>query len=308
MSEPLAYFDGRFLPAREASLAINDAGFVFGATVTDFSRTYRHRLFRWADHLARFRRDCDACSIPLPQTDAELTRIGEELVARNAQLIGAEEELALVSFATPGPIGYYLGEPGGAGDGPPTLGMHTFPLPPARYRRFFTEGVALALAGYHRLDDPADGGLVPPQVKHRSRLHWWIADRRVRNPNRFPLHALAVLQDGPHGTITETAIGCVLAVRGGQVLSPPRGLILDGVSLKVTEELCGRLGSPFGEVSLKESDCLTADEMVITGTAFGLAGVREFFVSGECRRVFDWPGPVTRRLLAGWEEVTGQKM
>ncbi len=144
---PLACCNGRFLPAGEASLSIADAGLVFAATVTDFCRTFGRRLFRWDEHLARFRRDCQACFIPLPAGDEELTAVASRLVEHNAALLPPGGELALVSFATPGPLGIYHGAAGQ--DGPPTLCLHTIELPFARYRRFFAEGVALALAGRH---------------------------------------------------------------------------------------------------------------------------------------------------------------
>ena len=48
----------------------------------------------------------------------EISARAEELVAHNAQFLKPEGDLALVLFATPGPVGYYLGEEGGAGSGP----------------------------------------------------------------------------------------------------------------------------------------------------------------------------------------------
>src|SRR5205814_1384206 len=153
---PLAYLNGRLVPFADAGLPLSDAGFVSGATVVDNARTFRHELFRWPDHLARFRRDCTACYVPLEATDEQLTATAEELVAHNARLLPPGGELQLVTFATPGPLGFYLGE---ASDGPATLGMATYPLPFARYRRFFTEGATLAVAGMQH-SDPAD--LLPP--------------------------------------------------------------------------------------------------------------------------------------------------
>src|SRR5947207_1706177 len=137
MNTPLAYLNGRFVPLAAAALPLSDAGFVSGATVVDNARTFRHRIFRWQDHLARFRRDCAACYVPLEATDEQLTATAEELVSHNAKLLPRGGELQLVTFATPGPLGFYLGE---VNNGPPTLGMATYPLPFARYRRFFTEG------------------------------------------------------------------------------------------------------------------------------------------------------------------------
>src|SRR5438270_11827675 len=114
---PLAYLNGQFLPQDEAHLPLNDAGFVWGATVTDLCRTFRHRLFRLADHLARFRASCRLAQVPQPVGDDELSRLAEQVIAHNASLLPAEADLALVLFATPGPIGYYAGQAGGPGEG-----------------------------------------------------------------------------------------------------------------------------------------------------------------------------------------------
>jgi hypothetical protein len=73
MTSPFVFLNGQFLPFAEAALPLHDAGFVSGATVVDNARTFRHKLFLWPDHLARFRRDCEACYIPLEATDEQLT-------------------------------------------------------------------------------------------------------------------------------------------------------------------------------------------------------------------------------------------
>jgi branched-subunit amino acid aminotransferase/4-amino-4-deoxychorismate lyase len=292
---PLAFRNGRLIPAHGATLPVHDAGLVSGVTVTDFCRTFRQRLYRWPDHLARFRRDCAACFIELPHADEALTAAAHELIAHNALLLPAGGELALTTFATPGPVGLYAGEPGR--DGPPTLVMHTFGLPLPRYAPFFQQGVSLAVAGHHAAH-PDD--LAPPAVKHRSRLHWWRADRLLRRRGDVPAGAVALLLDAPGGAVTETAIGHVLLVRGGTVVAPPAGTVLDGISLRVVRELCAALGMPYAEQRLTLSDARGAEEAMLTGTAFCLAGVR--WLEGV---ELPWPGPVTRRLLAAWSEAVG---
>jgi branched-subunit amino acid aminotransferase/4-amino-4-deoxychorismate lyase len=292
MPEPLAYLNGQFLPQSRASLPLNDAGFVWGATVTDLCRTFRHRLFRLADHLERFRQSCDRARVPQPVGDQELTRLAEELVTRNARLLGPEGDLALVLFATPGPVGYYLGGPGGAGDGPPTLGLHTFPLPFARYRRLFTEGARLIIPATRHV--PA--ACVDPRIKQRSRLHWWLAEQEARQSDPC---ASALLLDAD-GHVTETAAANVLVVRGGEVLTPPRDAVLGGISLCVTEELCRELGIAFCERPITPADCRAADEAMLTSTPYGLAGVRR--VDGV---ELAWPGPVTEALAAAWARRAG---
>ena len=231
MASPLAYLNGRLVPFAEASLPLHDAGFVSGATVVDNARTYNQKLFRWADHLARFRHDCAACFVPLPAGDPAITAAAEELVAHNAALLPPGGELQLVTFATPGPLGFYTGA---ADRGPPTLGMATYPVPVARFRRFFTEGVSLVSVG-HQSADP--DGLLPPGVKHRSRMAWWRADSLAGRPPH-PAGAVALLTDGPNGTITETSFANFLCVLDGVVFLPPRDKVLDGISLRAMRELC----------------------------------------------------------------------
>jgi branched-subunit amino acid aminotransferase/4-amino-4-deoxychorismate lyase len=290
----LAYLSGRLLPASESAVPIHDAGLVSGATVTDFCRTFGRRLFRWPDHLARFRRDCSTCFIPLTHTDDELTAIAERLVEHNSALLPEGGELALVTFATPGPIGSYVGAPGE--DGPPTLVMHTFPLAFERYRRFFTEGVVLAVAGRHAV---ADNDLLPAHVKHRSRLHWWRAEHLLRQRADVPSGALALACDGA-GHLTETAIGNLLVVIDGVVTTPPVGSVLDGISLLVVRELCDEMKIAFAERELTLDDVSRASESMLCGTAFCVAGVR--WIEG---RTLVWPGPVTTRLLTKWGERVG---
>lgn len=298
MNTPLAYLNGQFVPFTEAGLPLHDAGFVSGATVVDNARTFRHKLFRWPDHLARFRRDCAMCYVPLVATDEQLTAYAEELIAHNAKLLPPGGELQLVTFATPGPLGFYLGE---STNGPPTLGMATYPLPFARYRRYFTDGVTLAIAGMHGVTSET---VLPPTVKHRSRMLWHIADHKARQKTRNPT-ALGITLDGPDGAFTETSIGNFLAVVDGTVTTPPRGTALEGISLRVTEELCQNLNVPFTEDRLWLSHVDTFSEVMLTGTGFCLAGVSELFTSNPEPVRFPWPGPVFAKLLAAWSDLVG---
>jgi branched-subunit amino acid aminotransferase/4-amino-4-deoxychorismate lyase len=292
MSAPLAYWNGRLLPAAEACLPFHDAGFVFGATTSDLCRTFRHRLFRFQDHLVRFRFSCERAAIPLPVPDDELAGIAEQLVSHNAALLDRSQDLALVMFATPGPIGYYAGQPGGAGDASPTLGMHTFPLPFARYVRFFREGVRLHVPVIRHVPPSS----LDPRIKQRSRMHWWLADREthVAVPG-----AVALLLDSD-GRVTETAAANFLMVRRGMVLSPPRTSILGGISLQTVEELCGELGIPFREEALTLIDCRQAGEAMLSSTPYCLAPVR-----GIDDTLLGCPGPIFEQLLACWSRRVG---
>jgi branched-subunit amino acid aminotransferase/4-amino-4-deoxychorismate lyase len=285
MSEPVAYLNGRWISFAEAGLSLADAGFVSGVTIVDNCRTYRHRLFRWPDHLARFRRDCTACSIPLEPSDQQITSIAEELTHRNASLLPPGGELQVVTFATPGPRGIYTGE----ANGPPTFGMVSYPLPFARYRPFFAEGATLVAV--NNVSPTADA-ILPPTVKHRSRLAWHIADQRA---SAVSPQALAVATDGD--VFLETSVANLLAVRDGVLITPPRDQVLDGISLRVVRELVEVIEEPIRLGS-------RISELILTGTAFGIAGVSAVHI-GESRFPFTWPGPETQRLIAAWSDLVG---
>lgn len=300
MNPPLAYLNGRLLPFHEAALPLHDAGFVSGATVVDNARTFRHKLFRWTDHLARFRRDCEACFVPLEATDEQLTAAAEELIAHNAKLLPPGGELQLVTFATPGPLGFYLAE---EKNGPPTLGMTTYPLPFSRYRRFFTHGATLAVVGKYEPVSPGKS-LLSPTIKHRSRMFWHVVDHQARSESGNPLALGMPL--GPSLTFTETSVANYLAVIDGVVLSPPKETILAGISLQVVRELCGKLEIPFEERPIGLINVPNLAESMLCGTAFCLAPIQQPSARlPPPPQNYKCPGPIYQKLLAAWSDLVG---
>jgi branched-chain amino acid aminotransferase len=286
MTEPWAFVDGDFVPFSQMALPLDDAGVVLGVIVTDLVRTFGNRLYRWPEHLARFRASCRAVHIEPRFEDDVLTGTAHELVRRNA---APGSEQCLVIYATPGRLGHFRGA---AGIGPATLGMHTYPLPWERYRDLVENGAVLRVPAVRQL--PAVS--VPPTVKARSRLHWWLADREAATID--PAAKALLLDEAGH--VTETAIANFLAVRGDRVMSPRRGAVLAGISLGVVRELCDSVGLVFEERNLTLAECLDADEGMLTGTAFSIAGVRRLE-----QRTYPFPGPALSRLVEAWNRAVG---
>jgi branched-chain amino acid aminotransferase len=286
----IAYLNGRFLPRAELTLSFADAGFVSGATVTDFCRTYRQHLFRWPDHCQRFRHDCAALGIHLEISDTDWTTAAERLVEAHAPTIRDTDDLALLCFATPGPLAYLSGA---NENGPPTFGMHTIDLPIPRYRRFFLDGVMLVDVG-----PPPEARFLPTTVKHRSRLHWWLAEREVQqmHPGAIPVFMNPTLGSA------DTAIGAVLSVIGDRVIASPVGSVLESISLRVIEEICPRLGLRF-----ERGPFVPGEEALLAGSGFGVAGVKRI-VGRDGVRDYAWPGRVYREMLAAWSDLVGMNI
>ena len=267
MTQPVGYINGRFGPAAEIALPIQDRGLLWGAVITDRLRTFGRRFFRLDDHLRRFRQSCDLARVPQPRTNAELVAIFERLIQES----WTGHDLGLVWLATPGP----------------TLIAYAQPIDFGRLSHLYRNGA--------RLVSDRVGTVADPRIKHRSRLHWWVAAREVhdRDPDAEPL-----LLDPATGHVLETPTANLVAVIDGIVTTPPAGTVLAGVSLGVVRELCEAFAIPFAERALTLDDLNRASEVLLTNTTYCVAGV-----SRIDDRPVPFPGPILNRLLDAWTEL-----
>src|ERR1043165_5786010 len=102
MTEPIVYLNGKFLPASQAKINIYDLGIVLGATLTELTRTFRHKLFRIEDHMDRLYRSTKYAGIELPLRPTEMLAKTIELAKTNCRLLKPDEDIAVVHFVTPG--------------------------------------------------------------------------------------------------------------------------------------------------------------------------------------------------------------
>lgn len=295
--EPLVFLRGRMMPASEAHIAFYDASVVLGATVTDMARTIGHVPFRLEDHIARFFRSCKYARIQPPLSDQELAERARELVEHNTRTLGEEDDVSLVMFISPGELAVYAGAADLDQAMEPTLCMHTFPLPFRRWAPYFRDG-AHVVTPWQRHVPPE---CVDPKIKHRSRLHWWLADQETRLVDP---HAVTLLLD-LDGNVTECTGANFLMVRDGRVLLPSPRNILRGVSMVTAIELCEELGIPVEERNFQVYDVVQADEAMLASTPYCLAPATQ--INGH--PIGDGGiGPVFHRLLAAWSERVGRDL
>jgi branched-subunit amino acid aminotransferase/4-amino-4-deoxychorismate lyase len=127
-NEPIVYLNDRFLPASQAKLNIYDLGIVLGATLTEMTRTFRHRPFRAEEHVSRLYRSLKFSDISITLTPKEMLARTNELAEANCKLLGPGEDIGIVHFVTPGENALYAGSAGSAGPLRPTICIHSFPL------------------------------------------------------------------------------------------------------------------------------------------------------------------------------------
>jgi branched-subunit amino acid aminotransferase/4-amino-4-deoxychorismate lyase len=281
MPEPLAYLNGTFLPLSQAGLSVLDPGVVQGATVTERLRTFGHRLFRVDEHLERLRRSLVATEIGPPALVEGLRDIAGRVVDENTRTLPPEHDLGLVILIT-------------AGIADPTVCLHPVPLSAQTWLRRYEQGVHLVTPARRHI--PPD--TLDPRIKHRSRLHWFLADREVRA--RDP-EAMALLRNHA-GHLTETSSGNLLILEGTALRVAPRRDVLYGISEAVVRELAVQRGIAVHECALTDELLTRANEAFVSSTSFCLFPVTRFngVPVGSGR-----PGPMFRRLISDWSTLVG---
>jgi len=291
MAEPQAYLDGRFLPASSAAIRLTDSGFVLGAAVAEQLRTFAGELFRLDDHLDRLAQSLDIVGVDPGLRRDELAQVARELVDRNYRLLSPGDDLGLSIVVTPGPYPAYS-RPGSDG---PTVCLHTYLLPFRLWADKYRTGQVLVTTDVEQVSPKS----WPPRLKCRSRMHYYLADRRAAAAEPG---ARALLLDA-QGAIVEASTANVMihtARRGLE--SPPRHKVLPGISMQEVDELARKLGIPARERELTPADVAAADEVLLTSTPMCLLPVTRF----NGRPIGDGvPGEVFRRLLAAWSDRVG---
>ena len=227
MNEPVAFLNGRWIPASAAAVPVCDAGFVQGAAVAEQVRTFAGKLFRLDEHLARLAQSLEIVGLRPGMTSERFAAVAEELVASNYAILPPGDDLGLSIFVTPGTYPTYAA---GETTGTPTVCLHTYPLPFHLWAEKYREGQALVTTDVEQVSPRC----WPAGLKCRSRMHYYLADKRAA---ALDPQARALLLDA-QGFVTEASTANLLIYHAGRgLVSPPSAKILRGISLGVVREL-----------------------------------------------------------------------
>jgi branched-subunit amino acid aminotransferase/4-amino-4-deoxychorismate lyase len=220
-----------------------------------------------------------------------LAQIGEKLIEHNSAPLDPGDELGLIYFATPGEYRNYA--PGPART-TPTVCVHTIVLPFELWAAKMQNGTHLVTPSIRHVPPQC----VDPNIKCRSRMHFYLAEREAKlaDPD-----ASALLLD-LEGHIAETNAANFLMCTGDTLYSPTTRNTLPGISRMTVIELAADLGILFIERDIQVSEALSADEAFLSSTPFCLMPVTR--ING--RAIADGkPGQVYRRLLSAWSRRVG---
>ena len=286
MSSSLAYFAGSWVPSSELRIPLDDLGFQMGVTIVERLRTFQGIPFRKAEHLDRFRSSLEIVGWNAESIVGEVATTIDDLVSRNANLMDPGDDWFVVTLATPGKT---------ADASKPTICVHGGPLNFASWAHEFEQGVRVATVGTRQVPD----NCWPTNVKCRSRLHYYLADREAAQKSPGA-RAILLDQEGYVGEASTANVVAYYPDRG--LVTPHRHKVLPGVTQQVLFELAREVGVPTAEADFTPDELAAAAEILLTSTSVCLLPVvqiNDHPVGSGC------PGPMFEKLMTAWMEHTG---
>ena len=278
------YLNGAFVPESEAKLSIYDLSVMQAVAAFEMTRSFHGDPFKLSAHLDRLKASCALLSIPWPRDYMDLPGLCRDVSRRNTHGPGEEHRLLIV--VSPGCAPMYKDLAGVIPH--PFLYIADFPL---RYTvqgfgTYFTEGVHCVTSTIQQVPDAC----IPSAAKHRSRLHFHLAQQQV------PAGVWPILLNTA-GVVTEAPGANLMYVKEGQVFGIT-AQALPGISLATAMELSG--AEPSRPIGIE--DLAAMDEVWLTGTPFCMLPV----VSLDGQPIGDGTmGPVYRQTLDKWSTMVG---
>lgn len=269
----IVYLNGHWLPKDQATVSIEDRGFLFADGVYEVTRYYGGKPLAMRAHLDRLHHSLDALRITPPAETDTLAQISDELIRRN-NCPDASVYWQITRGVAPR--------------------KHKFPDPPVR-------PTVLAMC-YPDQPLVRTGDPVALKAITRPDTRWWRCEVKSIALLANVLDAQAAHEAGCQeailirdGVVTEGTHRGLLVVHRGKLLTYPLdGRILDSITRRIALDLARGQGISVDETYFGRDVLDYADEVIALGSTTEIASIIEIdnkpVGSGE-------PGPVARQLL-----------
>lgn len=291
----MVYFNGDFVPERDAKVSIFDSALMFGDMVFDMTRSFHKKQFVLGEHIQRLYAGVKMLKVPIKMTPQEMEAAVLKTIELNGHLFTPADEHRVMIDVTRGTLSMYARVFDGKTGPNVIISVFPFKWTIAPLTPLYDTGVHAVIPSQRTI--PAD--LLEPKIKNRSRMHYLVANLEVALVDDPA--AWALLLD-PAGFIAEGTGSNFFIIKDGKLLTPEPRNILRGTRRKYTIELARKIGIEVVECNLNTYDAITADEAFFTSTAFTLMPCTK--VNG-CVLGDGAAGPVTKKLIQAWNEFVG---
>ncbi len=288
MQNAIINTDGQISPAQKAKVSVWDRSYLYGDSLYEVARTYQGSLFKLNEHLERLIRSAELCKMDVPAFKERLPSLKEQML-RTLEAYKA----SIPPSGTPSEA--YLRVIVSRGRGRIGFGNECIEAPfsyciiaqkleePSLAQ--IQEGLKLFIADRIRNHPRA----LDPAMKSGNYLNSVLAFLEAREAGFDD-----ALMLNHQGHLTEGTTFNIFYIRRGIVVTPPLDIgILDGITRRITLELCRHLGLETREVRFPEERLLESDEAFITSTIKEVLPITQV---GSTRIGAGTPGPFTLRL------------
>jgi len=285
----IVYFDGRYMPMRDAHVGILTHALHYGTGVFEGIRAHWDEtlqelyLLRCDEHYERWKQNCRILRIDVPHTPEELTAITVEILRRNAFRTNVYIR----------PLAYKSAERVGVS----TDDQDAFAIAAMPFGEYLPadKGVHAGVSSWRRIQDNA----IPPRGKICGA---YVNSAMASADARMSGYDEAILLN-ENGHVAEGATCNIFMVRKGKLITPPiTENILEGITRDCMMRLAAwELNLETVERPIDRSELYLCDELFFTGTAVAVTPI----VRVDHRPVGNGTiGAITRRLQQLYVEAT----
>lgn len=278
------YIDGQFYDKEKAKISVFDHGLLYGDGVFEGIRFYNGRVFRLEEHIERLFDSAKAICLDIGLDKAAVSEALLETIRQNDLRDGY---VRLVVTRGCGDLGL----------NPLLCPRATVIIIAAKITLYspdkYENGLHVVTCATRRIAH----GALSPMVKSLNYLNNVLAKIEAQQAG-----AGEGLMLNEQGYVAECTGDNIFTVKKGAISTPPISSgALAGVTRSVVLEMAAELQIPIGEPNMTRYDIYTADECFLTGTAAEVIPA----VRLDSRTIGDGlPGPVTKRLIARYSELT----
>lgn len=286
------YLRGKIIEASQAKLPVVDSGFMFGDSVTESTRTFSLKPFKLDEHLERLYQSLKATRIDPGMPLSKMKELTLQVLETNFPIFEPNDDAWILHNVSRGIFPEFRVEFEDYPDA--TVHIDCYPIDFAGFAKYYEAGVHAVVPSTRQLPPQC----IDPKIKHRSRLHFRLAENEAKlvDPEAFPL-----LLDLA-GNVTEGLGANFFVVKGGILYTPPARDVLAGVSRATVLELADKLDISSREEEIQLYDVYSADEAFFTSTPYCLLPATRInglpIGTGK-------PGPIVQKLLHTWSEMSG---
>lgn len=282
----IIYMDGKLVPEEEAVITVFDHGFLYGDGVFEGIRAYNGRVFKLREHISRLYESAHSIMLPIPCSPEEMISSVIDTVKANKL---QDAYIRVVVSRGEGDLGL---DPRKCSSSRVVIIADKIVLYP---EELYNKGLqVITVATRRNIADALD-----PQIKSLNYLNNILV--KIEANRAGVMEALMLTANG---YVSEGSGDNVFIYRKGTLITPPTYLgALEGITRGVIMELAREEDIPVQERPFTRHDVYVAEECFLTGTAAEVIPVIEvdsrLIGSGK-------PGPVTRRLITRFRELTGK--